>query len=550
MSVYGDAVYGDAPYAGEGSGSEDGGWTTIGGAIVDTVAEGPAYYTDEDGNPVTEPGVFVTPFSIAVYDPDDLTVALSTLEETFSRSFLDEANDTGSGTFAFENTDDDAVANAQLDYWVNFYVYGNLAFTMIVEAMHRVSLAQGEEHDQITVVTGRGHIADWENWVMYPSRGPDSLPIEDDRVFDWTSMSYVHTAWAGAKSIIRQDQDSYPWGGDPVEWPDPTAWWIWDSSGTVQWARPGTCYFRWFFTTPPNVSRIITYFAADNRCKIYFDGIPIAEQGHEGPEFSTKSVETDVTEGLHLIAAEATNDPIPGASGSPTPASPVTYTVVQYDTLWKIAQEFYGSGQQWRQIYNANQAQIQADAEAAGLWDPNDPGHWIFPGQVFTIPGINPSTGVYNPGGFICAVYTYSAAGPTDLLAHTNSLWRVVGYSAEPPGMTPGQVIRIAKKEAFNRGNAGANEWTLKFTDAVDSAGQPWPIVSDIATKVGTSYLTFLQELTVNYIDLWAKPGTKELYAWNKGTRGKVRPVNLHAPTDPSDPLSGNLYELAHTVIT
>ena len=72
------------------------------------------------------------------------------------------------------------------------------------------------------------------------------------------------------------------------------------------------------------------------------------------------------------------------------------YTVVTGDTLWALAKSYYGSGLQWRRIYEANAAQIEADARAAGLWNPRDPGHWIFPGQVFTIPGI-PSAQTVTP---------------------------------------------------------------------------------------------------------------------------------------------------------
>ena len=32
-----------------------------------------------------------------------------------------------------------------------------------------------------------------------------------------------------------------------------------------------------------------------------------------------------------------------------------TYTVLKGDTLWKIANKFYGSGTKWRKIYQANQ---------------------------------------------------------------------------------------------------------------------------------------------------------------------------------------------------
>lgn len=72
------------------------------------------------------------------------------------------------------------------------------------------------------------------------------------------------------------------------------------------------------------------------------------------------------------------------------------HVVVTGDTLWDLASSFYGSGLQWRRIYDANAALIEADARTAGLWDPRDPGHWIFPGQNLTIPGI-PSAQTVDP---------------------------------------------------------------------------------------------------------------------------------------------------------
>lgn len=52
---------------------------------------------------------------------------------------------------------------------------------------------------------------------------------------------------------------------------------------------------------------------------------------------------------------------------------PGTHTVVDGDTLWDLAQEFYGNPFDWRRIWDANRSQIE---------DPN----LILPGQVFTIP--------------------------------------------------------------------------------------------------------------------------------------------------------------------
>lgn len=61
------------------------------------------------------------------------------------------------------------------------------------------------------------------------------------------------------------------------------------------------------------------------------------------------------------------------ASAKPTAPAPRTHTVVSGDTLWGIAQKYYGNGTQWPKIFDANRDKIK------------DP-HWIFPAQVFVIP--------------------------------------------------------------------------------------------------------------------------------------------------------------------
>lgn len=54
-------------------------------------------------------------------------------------------------------------------------------------------------------------------------------------------------------------------------------------------------------------------------------------------------------------------------------AGTTTYTVVAGDSLWKISEKFYGDGNQWRRIYEANKDTIK---------DPDV----IHPGQTFAIP--------------------------------------------------------------------------------------------------------------------------------------------------------------------
>lgn len=70
-------------------------------------------------------------------------------------------------------------------------------------------------------------------------------------------------------------------------------------------------------------------------------------------------------------AAEAAPEPAPAPPPPPPPPAPRTYTVVSGDTLWAIAERFYGDGSKYPQI-----------ASASGITNPD----LIHPGQVLTIP--------------------------------------------------------------------------------------------------------------------------------------------------------------------
>lgn len=71
-------------------------------------------------------------------------------------------------------------------------------------------------------------------------------------------------------------------------------------------------------------------------------------------------------------ADEPVAEPIAEAAPEPTPEPAArTYTVVSGDTLWAIAERFYGDGSKYRVI-----------ADASGVPNPD----LIYPGQVLTVP--------------------------------------------------------------------------------------------------------------------------------------------------------------------
>lgn len=74
-------------------------------------------------------------------------------------------------------------------------------------------------------------------------------------------------------------------------------------------------------------------------------------------------------------ATETLQDAPPAENTERTvPPAAQTYTVVKGDSLWKIAQKFYGNGGEYAKIYAANQGTIGSNPSQ------------IEPGQVFTIP--------------------------------------------------------------------------------------------------------------------------------------------------------------------
>ncbi len=63
-----------------------------------------------------------------------------------------------------------------------------------------------------------------------------------------------------------------------------------------------------------------------------------------------------------------------------------SYTVVSGDTLWRIASTYYGDGNKFTLIYDANADLIESTTKAHGKAS-SENGYWIYPGTVLTIPG-------------------------------------------------------------------------------------------------------------------------------------------------------------------
>ncbi|MDE7243498.1 MAG: LysM peptidoglycan-binding domain-containing protein, partial [Oscillospiraceae bacterium] len=82
------------------------------------------------------------------------------------------------------------------------------------------------------------------------------------------------------------------------------------------------------------------------------------------PEETVPETETPAETPVQPAPVEqpAPAEPVPAEQSAPAeqPANPAgTYVVVKNDSLWKIAQSFYGTGAKWPVIYEANRDTVK-----------------------------------------------------------------------------------------------------------------------------------------------------------------------------------------------
>jgi hypothetical protein len=446
---------------------------------IQTVSHGP---TVNGPFGITQPDVFVPELTVTLHERAAPLALVGELENSFSRQFKDDANDAGSAQLTLDGEDPD-VADVTEEKIVRFNVRGVPAFDALLEQVAQATLAQGEEHDQVSAYQGRGKICVLEEGLVYPSLGLGVTPVEDDRTFDWTWNAYDDSAWGPASVMcdVAFAQANWPALGLPRfadGWVNTAELVIWSDDGTYINALPpsgltgpdslSTNYFRHVFDAPTyGTYRISTVF--DNYGEFYIDGVrPPPTIVSSGDGFThMQSADVIMSAGAHIFSAKVSNLSAP--LGDTNPGALV------YDI------------------------------------SPLQPDNTVTPG-----------TSVDSSGPWVSILQRQTTA----------------------PGVSVGLVIRTLIYEAKFRGCIP--EVTLGFDDFTDSNGRPWAVTSLISTKVGTDLLTFLKELSGTYIDFWMPPGDFVLMACTKGQRGTTRDVTIGGPSDPDVPRSGNATTLTH----
>lgn len=479
-----------------------------------------------DAGPPPPPDTLYRPLTLEAYSWANRGTPLALdLSKSSARGFLDSLVGSGSASFELPKGDP-ALPSLKRGTVVVVRVRGVPRFAFLPESRPRKAREPGEEAAETTTIKGRGSITVLEEGLIYPSRGAGALPVETVRPFNWTASVYSDSGWEYAVPYAAQQDPGTPWSGYPAGWPDGEAAWIWAPGWSMLWADPGICYLRRWVYVPDGVGEVKLFVTADDGFDAYLDGQHQAK-GNNWQKF--QQVVIAVSPGWHLLAISAENGP-----GGPPPSTVTTtiarsYTVVPGDTLWAIAGTFYGDPTRWPEIYDANAGLIDAQAAAHGL--PGG-GHWIFPGDVYTIPGVfdisTYTTGFQNPGGVLYSLYALNPDKTLGaLLARSDGQTKIVAYPGSPPGMNVGQIVLQVLNEARARG--GLPPIGTSFTALHDTKMAAWPVVSNVTARVGQTIYDFMHQLETTYAEFAMAPGSWLLHAWNIGTRGATTGVALGA---------------------
>lgn len=262
----------------------------------------------------------------------DLAVK-ATLTEAWGKQWQEVLNDTGYGTVTLANDDTDL---ALVDYgdYLRFSLDGINRFISIVETIDRQQIAPGEEHDEVTVISGRGSLAVFENAVVFPDWSIDQQPINDTFTYSFASLN-----------LLGNDPDDFVAGGTLYDMGDITAIGYPTNipDGFVHWVAPsapdgggdhplGDWYMFDVFCVPDGLYRI--FVAADDGMDVWLDDTPIIKRDIDT---LTEAVTIDVvlTSSCHGLAAKITN--LPFAGTNPSQIIFAVYPVNQDGTLGTIA---------------------------------------------------------------------------------------------------------------------------------------------------------------------------------------------------------------------
>lgn len=128
----------------------------------------------------------------------------------------------------------------------------------------------------------------------------------------------------------------------------------------------------------------------------------------------------------------------------------------------------------------------------------------------------------FNYGGaayFMSSIATVVNGVFGTVLASTgDDLWRWLGYPTPKPGFTAAQIVTMLLDEAHDRNHLLG--WSLNIHGS-------YPQIEEFSVRIGTDYLTVLDQLAVDQADFAADVDGLVLHMWPKGGRDRAPAVTV-----------------------
>ena len=222
------------------------------------------------------------------------------IDERFGVQWQDVLSQIGSGEFTLLN-DHHAIATLAEGQVVIFSLDGDEFIAWVIDNVHRTSVSEEEDAQEVTVFSGSTTLAELRKAVVMPAGGVVYVetpiyvgtislkPYSGERFFGPMEVGYDVTGWDDAEAVPLAAPDLVPYV---------SALWIGSTDDVI--------HIRDTFTTT-GIYKAKLFFAASTAAHVFIDGTCVARPDDTEIEssdpFKERAVEFEVRDGTHTIYA-------------------------------------------------------------------------------------------------------------------------------------------------------------------------------------------------------------------------------------------------------